>query len=471
MYYVHCLIGALLMFVFPFITPPAPITPLGMQVLGIFLGLIYMWSTVEILWPSVMGLFALCLSDYETTADVVAESFGNSTAVLMLCFLAIAVVIEECRLAEYLCNVFLSVKIFRGRPWLFTLCWFLVIGTMASCVSMMLVAITFWAVFYEIADTVGYKKGEAYTSLMIIGTLVFSAIGSIIMPFNGIALIANGAYQGMGREGIVYMYYIPTIAIIVYVMIFGYVGLMRWVFKADASKLKNMDFAKLVERKKPMTKMQKTVVICLLVAIILLLMPGVVPQSTKLGAMVNKVGATGIVLGAFAFFSFLKVDGVRVLSFTKVVGKMSWSLYFVIATAMCVSNALTSEGTGISEFVLGHLTPILSNMSPWGFIVLLTIIAVVLTNVANNIVVCLSLLSVLAVYASQYSINEPVAMTVLMIAAMLGYMLPSSSITGAMMHGNEWLSPKEIYKYIFVLLIWMTFCTIVLGAGLGMLFY
>ena len=43
------------MILFHFIPAPAPITPLGMQIIGIFLGLIYGWSTCGMLWPSLAG--------------------------------------------------------------------------------------------------------------------------------------------------------------------------------------------------------------------------------------------------------------------------------------------------------------------------------------------------------------------------------------------------------------------------------
>lgn len=471
LYYVHCAIGCVLMFLFRFLPSPAPITSLGMQMIGIFLGLIYMWSFVDTLWPSVMGLFALCLSDYGTTADIIAASFGNSTSALLLLFLALVAVIEECNLAGYLSNRFLSIKKFGGRPWLFTFCWLIVVAAMSSCCNMFLIAFTFWAVFYKICDQTGIQKGDSYATLMIIGTLVFAAIGSIIMPFNGIALIANAAYTNMGRQGVVYLYYIPMVAIMIFTMIIGYVGLMRFVFKADVSKLAHLDITQIAKEKVPMTKQQKTLMIVLLAAIILLLMPGIVPADHVFGLTVNKLSAVGIILGVFSLLSFIRIDGKPMLNFTKAAASIPWNLWFIIICAMVISSALTADGTGIKEFVLQHLTPIIVNTSPWTFTILLAIIAVVLTNIANNIVVCLTLLSVLAMYAAAYPLNEPVALTIIMVCACLGYLLPSSSVTGALMHGNQWLSAKDIYKYIFVILIWMTFCVIAIGIPLGMLFY
>ena len=129
MYYVHCAIGVLLMFCFRFLPAPEPITGLGMQTLGVFIGLIYMWSFVDTLWPSILGLVALALTDYGTIYSVCMNSFGNSTAVMLFLFLGIVVVIEQSGLATWLANKFLGIKAFNGKPWLFTLCLIMFLST------------------------------------------------------------------------------------------------------------------------------------------------------------------------------------------------------------------------------------------------------------------------------------------------------------------------------------------------------
>lgn len=63
-YYRHTFIGLLLMFGFRFLPPLAPLTETGMQVVGIFLGVIYLWSTVETIWPSILGIIALGTTNY-----------------------------------------------------------------------------------------------------------------------------------------------------------------------------------------------------------------------------------------------------------------------------------------------------------------------------------------------------------------------------------------------------------------------
>ncbi|ONI41919.1 hypothetical protein AN396_02660 [Candidatus Epulonipiscium fishelsonii] len=58
----HTIIGLCIMIFGGFIPPIYEMTEIGMQVIGIFLGTLYLWSTVEILWPSLASIFMLGIS-------------------------------------------------------------------------------------------------------------------------------------------------------------------------------------------------------------------------------------------------------------------------------------------------------------------------------------------------------------------------------------------------------------------------
>lgn len=82
-YWIHSLVGVALIFGFGTIPPIDPITPLGMRVVGIFLGMIYLWSFVTILWPSLLGIIALGLSGYAPMNKVILSAFGDRVPVLV----------------------------------------------------------------------------------------------------------------------------------------------------------------------------------------------------------------------------------------------------------------------------------------------------------------------------------------------------------------------------------------------------
>lgn len=51
-YYLHTVVCLLIMFGFGQLPPVEPLTPLGMNLIGIFLGVLYGWVCIEIVWPS-----------------------------------------------------------------------------------------------------------------------------------------------------------------------------------------------------------------------------------------------------------------------------------------------------------------------------------------------------------------------------------------------------------------------------------
>lgn len=54
--YINIIIVLFLIFGFRYLHPFSTLTPTGMHVLGIFLGVVYGWSTVDLIWP---GFFAI----------------------------------------------------------------------------------------------------------------------------------------------------------------------------------------------------------------------------------------------------------------------------------------------------------------------------------------------------------------------------------------------------------------------------
>ena len=60
-YFIHSAICLAVMFGFGRIPPLEPLTPLGMQLVGIFLGVLYGWIFIDIIWPGIAALLELML--------------------------------------------------------------------------------------------------------------------------------------------------------------------------------------------------------------------------------------------------------------------------------------------------------------------------------------------------------------------------------------------------------------------------
>lgn len=54
-YAIHLFVTLIIMAVFRFIPPPGSVTSYGMAILGVFIGLIYGWTFIGLLIPSLFG--------------------------------------------------------------------------------------------------------------------------------------------------------------------------------------------------------------------------------------------------------------------------------------------------------------------------------------------------------------------------------------------------------------------------------
>ena len=82
-YYVHSLVCLCIMFGFGLLDPVEPLTPLGMRLVGVFLGVLYGWVFIEIVWPSLAGLLAMMLVGGMKPVTLLNNSFGHPIVQMM----------------------------------------------------------------------------------------------------------------------------------------------------------------------------------------------------------------------------------------------------------------------------------------------------------------------------------------------------------------------------------------------------
>ena len=64
-----------------------------------------------------------------------------------------------------------------------------------------------WAILYGVLEDVGYRKGDRYTAMMVIGTMFGAISGQAAKPFTGSALMMVGAYEKVAKTQLDYLPY------------------------------------------------------------------------------------------------------------------------------------------------------------------------------------------------------------------------------------------------------------------------
>lgn len=158
MKYIHAAIMIMLMLCGGFLPTFGQITPLGMKVFGVFLGLLYGWIFVGILWPSVLGFFTLSLTGVTSPLMAFVSGFTNPTVTMVIMSYVFAYCLGQIGVNEAIAYWAMSKKVFVNRPWLFATALVLVTCLMGMLGGSFAAIFLMWGVTKTIAEKMEWKK-------------------------------------------------------------------------------------------------------------------------------------------------------------------------------------------------------------------------------------------------------------------------------------------------------------------------
>lgn len=471
-YAIHVILVLAITFGFRFIPAPAPITETGMALIGIFFGMIYGWLIAgqNLVWPSLLALFALATTDYGTAVQVSQKAFGSEMVVLMISSMMIIGAASSCNVSNYLVVKLISARWAQGRPWMLTFVFIAGAMVLGLVINPIVAGLFLATVLSGVFEEVGYKPGDAYPVMTNIGIFLAVILDLCLIPW-GVPLMAFGAMKGIANVVPDYGYYFMTATPYVMAVVIGYTLFMR-LMRCDASKIANADFTALnAQYQMGLNKTQKMVVsglVIMLVGSIAIAIGG--GGTSAFSILLGKVNVYGWMMIVCAAFMMIRVEGKPLLSLQDAAKSVDWNTIFVIATAMTVAGALTADTTGVSAFLVKALEPVLANLGTVPFYIALAIIALVLTNFFNNIVIITICAAVAgSLYTQGVEINLQIAAATIGIMAGTGILTPSASAFGAMLHTNKFSVAKQMYKYAGATLVYLIVTYIVIYLPLAFL--
>ena len=149
-----------------------------------------------------------------------------------------------------------------------------------------------------------------------------------------------------------------------------------------------------------------------------------------------------------------KIDGEPVLNKKTAPSYFYWDLILVVASAMVVAGQITNEKTGITAMVGKLITPLLG-MSNFMFILVLGIITFIMTNLANNVAVTITMMTIAMALSAQADFNLQTALMVITVFGVIGLLTPAGSVNGAMIHAHEFTTTKSAYIAGIIMIVFM----------------
>jgi len=468
-YYIHSTITVLLIFGFGFLPTVGDITPLGMDVLGIFLGMLYGWIFCGLLWPSMLGIFALGLTDYTTMTGAWAAALGHNNTLIVLTALLFGYYLDKSGLSHTIAYKFITAKVTVGHPWIFITLYFLACYIIGAVVNLFAGIILMCTIFYQIAKILDIKKQSPFAAYMIIGICFITVLGSYALPIKESPLFLRGIMEPTLGMALPFLPWIIWFNIMHLMATAVYLLIGKFILRLDTKILKEAGDFLSDYRVKGLPSEQRLPLLMLAIFVAVLIFPSFMPPSWELTVFLNKLGLVGIGMAIIIFLLIARdKDGQPLADFKDMINHgINWDLVLLIAATMPIGAAMESGETGIIAWLTAVLLPLAQSMGSITLIIFVTVVFCAISQVAHNMVLMIVMIPLLESIAIAIGSN-PIALALMFnYGVALAMITPGASAQAAMFHGNtEWVTTKQAYVYSIITVILQLIAGLIIGIPL-----
>ena len=438
MYYLHSAIGVAIMFLFGFLPPFSTVTPLGMKFLGIFIGLIYLWSLVDMGWPIFAAFVAMITLGCMPITQIYTSAFANQTVMLCLFPMLVIMPLAETGIFDYVAAWVLKQKFLQGHPWRLTIGLFLLVYIGCICHGGFALLFMVFELTYKICDMCGMKRSHPWAGAIITGVVVSHMLGGAIFPFTGLPLFflgVFGAVQPFTWPFLQYMIYM----LVMWAVIFVFYCIFIFLLRVDMTELKEADPSKFVKELPPVSSYQKKAASLMAIFIFTLIFVGIASAFKSDNIIVTLCKNIGLVGVSWIFICIMivwRINDKAAFTLGFMSSKVLWDSILIICIGMSFGPAIAGEKTGIGTWLYQLTAPILAGHSAFSFIMLVCIITLIMTNFMNNTVVIMLMFSVIASYIEPMGLNIVTVAALMIIASQMAFLLPGASFYAGLSHGQ-----------------------------------
>lgn len=442
--------------------PFGGITPMGMKILGAFIGTLFGWMVLDFVISSTVGLLFLGLSGYTNILGAFQAGFSDMVVVFMIMSFGFVAFLNEVNLTGALASWLLSRKFAVGHPWRIVGLIFFSAWLIAAFADGMASFLLLWSITYKIADDVGIKRRSKDIGYLLTGIVFFAAMGAYMFPFKPSVIIFSGAYTAVMGEIPQGKWYFGFM--LVSVLFFILYLLLGKIVRVDVQKL-NINLSEFTVHVS-WGKQEKWGLAFMIFFILFLAIPGFLPASIPFATVWKDFGIIGTVVIIIAVASFITIEGKPLIANP---GKLwtegvSWDLIFMIAATMPLGAALRADEGGIMATLLAWLEGAIGDMN-W---ILFTIVCMValglLTQVSHNLIIAAVLFPVFAPMCADMGGDPVLWFFANFFAINAAFTTPAASGTSAILHSNtEWVTVKHAYGFGFSTLVvtWVSILVII----------
>ena len=473
-------VAIILFFFFGFGHLPAigSITQTGMEVLGVFIGMIWGWMFVDMLWPSLLGLVVLGMSSFadKGVLGVFQGAVSNKNVILVFLFFVFSQYMESSGLSNTIAIKMMTIKAVQGRPWVLVLMVFLATYVLGVFIMTYAVIFLMWTIIYDMCKIAGYDKQDRIAAFMLVGVVQIAGLSGLILPyqvFPNVCLNALTTATGLTVATgpfIIYNFVVTMIGTL------AYYAVGRYILKIDVdrfSALKREDI--LGERGMHFGLSEKIACGILVVFLICILVPGFLPAENALKAVYTRMSDQGLLALVLCFLGIVVFKTGKLSKVPQLIKDgVNWNLMFLLMATFTVGDALQSDKTGVMEQITASLTPVFQGMSLLVFLIVAFLLLGIITQFVHNLVLAVVFIPLLCNIAISSGMGDAAAILItlgILLVLMQSLCTPAASNRGALIFGNDWIGEKYAFRYGTLAVVVADLGLIIVGIPLGFLMF
>lgn len=474
--FLHVLIALAIWLVFKLLIPaPAPITPTGIEVIGIFLMAVYLWITVGTGWTSILVICLIGLTDCITPANAIKGSIGDWMFSFLMGCMLVNYVLSETGLSRRIAMWFITRKFVNGRPYLIVAMFFTAMFVLGLGMTSSATCVMFCALAKEILDTCGFDRKDRFSQFL------FCSIAWITIAGNGMTAIGHGNFitgmgwvaEAFGMEISIGQSAAVGIAVgIVWVALL--LIIMSKLYRIDAGKLVNLDIDALRATVPAIGKKEIFAGVCFAAVIFCwvakdLLAP--FPALSGIGAFCSGMGSALPILLCLCVFCSVPIDGAPLLHFNAACKNIAWQSCMMIGTVRLLGTVVAYDELGIVAWMQEVFGPVVQPLPPFAFVAVCIGITLLVTNFVSNSI-AMVLFKVAAPLTLLVSgINGPALGVCMIISAHYAMWTPGCTTTTSFVCGSGDAEGSFMVKHGWLPMLAAYAVVLFVGYGVGCLIF
>ena len=466
------ILGLLCMFLGKVLPPAGGLTPAGMQVLGIFAGVLIMWLTIAIHWASLLGIAMLATVPGLSLNKLLAVSVGNSTFSFLLFTFMCTYALSKTPFVKRCAIGFICSRIARKGSWWFLISYCASVLIIGMFMSPVVLFVIYLPILDAICEELQLRNEDSLTNSLVLGQLICAEMSCGMTPIAHVfPIMALGFYSAATGKSIAYGDYMLFAVPVGLICFAALMLIFRFVLKPDMSKVANLDFDALEKTIPPMEKYEKMVLSICVAVVIMWIVPGFLKSSFPgIYQFFKNQGTAFPPLVGASLLCLLTLEGKPLLDFKEAVSKgVDWGSIIMAAGTLALGAAMTNKTVGITAWISQTIAPLLQSASAATMVLFIIAWASIQTNVSSNMVT-VTVVTAIAIplcNATNGAINTAVVCALIGMIASYAYATPPAHPAVALAIGSEKTTTGQVLKLGITMMIIAVLVTVAVGYPLG----